>query len=293
MKFLMCGALVACALGVAAAQQQPVFRGGLDAVRVFVTVTDRDGRIVTTLAQDNFEVRDEGKPQPITQFDNSPQPIQLIVMLDVSGSMEGNLPLLRAASGAALHAAAERRRRARRHVRPRGHDQSHVHERRARARRGPAQLHRAGRADAAVARHRRGDGRLQHGGRPPQGDPGAERRQGHRDDEPAPAPLEPGRRDRPRAARRRDDLRGGDAQPRLEAVPSWHGPWRPARHDAGRHAGSGTRARRGRDAAAATSRFASATTSARRSRRSPTSSTRSTCSPSRRRSATARSTRSA
>lgn len=99
MKFLMCGALVACALGAAAAQQQPVFRGGLDAVRVFVTVTDRDGRIVTTLAQDNFEVRDEGKPQPITQFDNSPQPIQLIVMLDVSGSMEGNLPLLRAASG--------------------------------------------------------------------------------------------------------------------------------------------------------------------------------------------------
>jgi VWFA-related protein len=47
--------------------------------------------------QDTFEVRDEGKPQPVTQFDNTPQPIQLIVMLDVSGSMEGNLPLLRAA----------------------------------------------------------------------------------------------------------------------------------------------------------------------------------------------------
>lgn len=95
MKLLVSLALVA---GVSvAAQQQPVFRGGLDAVRVFVTVTDRDGRIVTTLAQENFEVRDEGKPQPITQFDNSPQPVQLIVMLDVSGSMEGNLPLLRGA----------------------------------------------------------------------------------------------------------------------------------------------------------------------------------------------------
>jgi Ca-activated chloride channel homolog len=79
-------------------RQQPTFRGGLDAVRVFATVTDRDGRLVTTLKQQDFEVRDEGKPQPIIQFDNTPQPIRLIVMLDVSGSMEGNAPLLRAAS---------------------------------------------------------------------------------------------------------------------------------------------------------------------------------------------------
>ena len=43
-------------------------------------------------------MRDEGKPQPITLFDNTPQPIRLIVMLDVSGSMEGNLPLLRNAA---------------------------------------------------------------------------------------------------------------------------------------------------------------------------------------------------
>jgi Ca-activated chloride channel homolog len=67
-------------------------------VRVFATVTDGDGRLVPSLTQADFEVRDEGKPQPITLFDNSPQPIRLIVMLDVSGSMEGNLPLLRAAA---------------------------------------------------------------------------------------------------------------------------------------------------------------------------------------------------
>lgn len=75
-----------------------MFRGIGDAVRVFVTVTDGDGRLVTTLTQKDFEIRDEGTPQPITLFDNSPQPIRLVVMLDVSGSMEGNLPLLRAAS---------------------------------------------------------------------------------------------------------------------------------------------------------------------------------------------------
>ncbi len=99
-RVLTCGALVACVVAVAGAawRQQPIFRGGSDAVRVFATVTDRDGRLVTTLTRDNFEVRDDGKPQPLTQFDNSPQPIRLVVMLDVSGSMAGNLPLLRAAA---------------------------------------------------------------------------------------------------------------------------------------------------------------------------------------------------
>jgi Ca-activated chloride channel homolog len=99
-RILSSGILAAClfaSLGVAA-QQQPIFRGTADNVRVFTTVTDRDGRLVTTLEQKDFEIRDEGKPQPITLFDNSPQPIRLIVLLDVSGSMEGNLQLLRQSS---------------------------------------------------------------------------------------------------------------------------------------------------------------------------------------------------
>jgi Ca-activated chloride channel homolog len=91
-------AISVVSLAVVAAQQTPVFRGVGDAVRVFVTVTDGDGRLVTTLQREGFEVRDDGKPQPITLFDNTPQPIRLVVMLDVSGSMEGNLPLLRAAA---------------------------------------------------------------------------------------------------------------------------------------------------------------------------------------------------
>jgi Ca-activated chloride channel family protein len=90
--------MICLAALTAVSAQQPIFRGGGDTVRLFATVTDRDGRLVPTLTRDQFEVRDEGRPQPITVFDNSAQPIRLIVMLDVSGSMSGNLPLLRAAT---------------------------------------------------------------------------------------------------------------------------------------------------------------------------------------------------
>jgi len=96
---LLIPALLAGTLAtVGAMPQQTVYRGASDLVRVFVTVTDRDDRLVTTLTEEQFEIRDEGKTQPIAVFDNTPQPIQLILMLDVSGSMRGNLNLLRVAS---------------------------------------------------------------------------------------------------------------------------------------------------------------------------------------------------
>jgi Ca-activated chloride channel family protein len=77
---------------------QQTIRSTGELVRVFVTATERDGHLVTDLKQSDFEVRDEGKPQPIIAFANSPKPIELIALLDVSGSMYGNLPLLRSAS---------------------------------------------------------------------------------------------------------------------------------------------------------------------------------------------------
>lgn len=98
----VCGIATAVAVGAGALVvrvfgQETVFRSASEIVRVFVTVTDRD-RLVTNLTQGSFELRDEGKVQPIVVFDNSPKPIRLITMLDVSGSMAGNLPLLRAAA---------------------------------------------------------------------------------------------------------------------------------------------------------------------------------------------------
>jgi len=79
------------------AQQQPTFRSASDIVPVFVTVTDKDGRLVSGLTREDFVILDDGVPQPVTLFDSAPQPISLIALLDVSGSMSENLPTLRRA----------------------------------------------------------------------------------------------------------------------------------------------------------------------------------------------------
>lgn len=85
------------AVAAPAAQQTAVFRVGADNVPLFVTVRDKSGRLVPNLTRDDFQVFDSGKLQPLTNFDNSPQPIALTTLIDVSGSMSGNLPILRAA----------------------------------------------------------------------------------------------------------------------------------------------------------------------------------------------------
>lgn len=48
--------------------QQPVFRTRVDSISVDVTVTDRQGRPVTDLKAEDFDVRESGKPQAIESF---------------------------------------------------------------------------------------------------------------------------------------------------------------------------------------------------------------------------------
>src|SRR5947207_15669664 len=50
------------------AQQPPVFRTGINFVRVDVIVSDRTGQAVTDLKQTDFEVTEDGKPQTIDAF---------------------------------------------------------------------------------------------------------------------------------------------------------------------------------------------------------------------------------
>ena len=78
--------------------QQPPFRSGARTVAVYATVAEKNGRLVPDLQRDAFEVRDNGKPQPITVFSNEVQPISVVMMLDRSGSMRGNVGLVERAA---------------------------------------------------------------------------------------------------------------------------------------------------------------------------------------------------
>jgi VWFA-related protein len=86
------------ALAAPAPQQQPTFRSGARTVAVYATVTDKDGRLLPDLERDAFEIRDNGKPQPISVFSRDVQPITVVTMLDRSGSMRGNVGLVEKAA---------------------------------------------------------------------------------------------------------------------------------------------------------------------------------------------------
>jgi Ca-activated chloride channel family protein len=99
LSLIAAGALALSTVSLPQPQQTP-FRSGSRTVAVYGTVTDRDGRMVPNLAREDFEVRDNGKPQPITVFSNEVQPITVVMMLDRSGSMRGNFGLVLAAAEA-------------------------------------------------------------------------------------------------------------------------------------------------------------------------------------------------
>jgi Ca-activated chloride channel homolog len=94
-KTLLLVSAAALLLAPLAAQEPQRFRTSVDTVPVYVTVTERDGRLVPDLLQEDFEVYDNGQRQEITSFDNSPLPITVIVMIDTSGSMTLVLDLVK------------------------------------------------------------------------------------------------------------------------------------------------------------------------------------------------------
>ncbi len=79
-------AILACCL-VSHAQDDLTFRGGVSLVHVDAEVTSADGRLIAGLTQADFRVLDEGKLQRIVNFSTTEQPLDLILLFDVSGSM--------------------------------------------------------------------------------------------------------------------------------------------------------------------------------------------------------------
>ena len=97
---ILCGVVCAAAAAAVSAQQkqEPTFKTGTQVVSMFVTVQDAQKRLVANLTQDDFEIFDNDKPQPITYFDNSIHPINVVTMLDTSGSMTLTIDLLKQAA---------------------------------------------------------------------------------------------------------------------------------------------------------------------------------------------------
>jgi Ca-activated chloride channel family protein len=98
-KPLAGAAAIAAALSITmVAQQGPTFKAGTQVVSIFATVTDAQKRLVPDLTKDDFQVFDNEKPQPVIYFDNSIRPINVVVMLDTSGSMTLTIDLLKQAA---------------------------------------------------------------------------------------------------------------------------------------------------------------------------------------------------
>jgi VWFA-related protein len=66
------------------------FRTGVDLINVNATVSDQSGRFVSGLTKDDFRVFDDEQPQAITHFNAERVPVSLGIVLDTSGSMDGD-----------------------------------------------------------------------------------------------------------------------------------------------------------------------------------------------------------
>lgn len=93
---LAAAACAAVLTGTAAARQ--VFKSGTDLVLLNVTVTDGAGHLVSGLAQEEFQVYEDGVLQTVSNFSRDPLPIALSIALDTSTSMERKLPVAQEAA---------------------------------------------------------------------------------------------------------------------------------------------------------------------------------------------------
>jgi Ca-activated chloride channel family protein len=92
-RALLAGAVFAGCCWQAGAQplrapEQPGFHVNSDLVLVPVTVVDRRGAIVSSLAGNAFTLTENGVPQPIKSFSEDDAPVSLGIVLDLSGSMK-------------------------------------------------------------------------------------------------------------------------------------------------------------------------------------------------------------
>ena len=112
MKFLIRAAIGLAAAGASLLAQTPRFTSSAAGVRVDVLVTHRNKPVIGLVARD-FELRDNGVVQRITDVSYEALPLNVICVLDLSGSVKGRpLAQLKDAMLALIGALGERDRAA-------------------------------------------------------------------------------------------------------------------------------------------------------------------------------------
>jgi Ca-activated chloride channel homolog len=82
------GRQLAGAFGLSDIQSPSVIRVSTNLVMVPVSVTDAEGRVVQNLQEDDFQIAEEGKPEPISRMAEAGQsPLQIALLFDLSGSV--------------------------------------------------------------------------------------------------------------------------------------------------------------------------------------------------------------
>lgn len=83
--------------GMRVLAEPPTFRAEARLVEIHATVFDSRGRHITGLRQEDFQILDNQQPQPVEIFESDESPFSLGLLLDITGSMEEALPLVKQA----------------------------------------------------------------------------------------------------------------------------------------------------------------------------------------------------
>ena len=95
MFIIICGVLC---LSVTAQDDDELIKVDSSIVVVNATITDAKGKPVAGLKQNQFQIFEDGKEQPIEFFETEKTPFAAVILLDTSGSMEERVSIARSAA---------------------------------------------------------------------------------------------------------------------------------------------------------------------------------------------------
>lgn len=87
--WILLGVALLLAVVLLATPHAQVFRTQVQLVQVAATVTDREGRLITTLGRDDFIIHEDGVEQSVALVSHERLPVSLGILVDVSDSMYG------------------------------------------------------------------------------------------------------------------------------------------------------------------------------------------------------------